>query len=109
MGEIAKASIYNQDMSIDELLQKKRKEILQIAAQHGAHNVRIFGSVARGEARLDSDIDFLVELEPGRSLLDRVALIQDLEDLLGKKVDVATAKGLRESLRDRILNEALPL
>jgi len=58
---------------------------------------------------LDSDIDFLVELEPGRSLLDRVALIQDLEDLLGKKVDVATAKGLRECLRDHILNEALPL
>jgi len=106
---IAKASIYNQDMSIDELLQKKREEILRIAAQHGAHNVRIFGSVARGEARLDSDIDFLVELEPGRSLLDRVALIQDLEDLLGKKVDVATAKGLRECLRDRILSEALPL
>lgn len=95
-------------MSIDELLQRKREEILRIAAQHGAHNVRIFGSVARGEARLDSDIDFLVEL-PGRSLLDRVALIQDLEDLLGKKVDVATAKRIRECLRDRILNEALPL
>lgn len=84
-------------MSIDELLQKKRQEILRIAAQHGAHNVRIFGSVARGEARWDSDIDFLVEL-PGRSLLDRIALIQ-LEDLLGKKVDVATTKGIRECLR----------
>jgi len=96
-------------MSICELLQEKREEILRIAAQHGAFNVRIFGSVARGEAKSDSDVDFLVELESSRSLLDHVALIQDLEDLLGVKVDVATDKGLRERFRDRILKEALPL
>jgi hypothetical protein len=96
-------------MSIDKLLKEKREDILRIATQHGASNVRIFGSVARGEARPDSDVDFLVELESGRSLLDRVALIQDLEDLLGTKVDVATDKGLRERVRDRILNEAVPL
>jgi hypothetical protein len=96
-------------MSIHELLQERREEILRIAAQHGASNVRIFGSVARGETRPDSDVDFLVELEPSRSLLDRVALIQDLEDLLGTKVDVATERGLRQCLRDRILNEALIL
>ena len=96
-------------MSIRELLQEKREEIIRIAAEHGASNVRIFGSVARGEARLDSDVNFLVELEPYRSLLDHVALIQDLEDFLGRKVDVATDKGLQERVRDRILNEALPL
>lgn len=96
-------------MNIGELLKEKREDILRIATQHGASNVRIFGSVARGEAKPDSDVDFLVELEPGRSLLDRVALIQDLEDLLGTKVDVATDKGLRDRVRDRILNEAVPL
>ncbi|HYP19755.1 MAG TPA: nucleotidyltransferase domain-containing protein, partial [Chloroflexia bacterium] len=65
-------------MGINELLEAKREEILEIAARHGAHNVRIFGSVARGEATPESDLDFLVELEPGRSLLDHVALLQDL-------------------------------
>ncbi len=96
-------------MSIGELLQEKREEILSLASKHGAFNVRIFGSVVRGEDRADSDVDFLVELEADRSLLDRVALIQDLEDLLGRKVDVATVKGLRDVWRDRILKEALPL
>ncbi|MBE9018509.1 nucleotidyltransferase family protein [Chroococcidiopsidales cyanobacterium LEGE 13417] len=96
-------------MSVHELLQERRKDILRIAAQHGASHVRIFGSVARGETRPDSDVDFLVELEPSRSLLDRIALIQDLEDLLGIKVDVVTEQGLRQCLRDRILNEALLL
>lgn len=69
----------------------------------------MFGSVARGEARADSDVDFLVDLEPGRSLLDRVALIQDLEDLLGCRVDVATEKGLKDRVRERVLREAVPL
>ena len=96
-------------MSVGELLQEKREEILSLASKHGAFNVRIFGSVARGEDRLDSDVDFLVELETDRSLLDRMALIQDLEDLLGRKVDVATVKGLRDVWRDRILPEAVPL
>ncbi|MEQ9483850.1 nucleotidyltransferase family protein [Coleofasciculus sp. F4-SAH-05] len=96
-------------MMIVDLIQEKREDILRIAASHGASNVRLFGSVARGEAQPDSDIDFLVEMESDRSLLDRIALIQDLEDLLGKKVDVATVKGLREVWRDRILNEAVSL
>ena len=96
-------------MSVGELLQEKREEILHLAAKHGASNVRLFGSVARGEDRPDSDVGFLVELEADRSLLDRVALIQDLEDLLGRKVDVATVKGLRDVWRDRILQEAVPL
>jgi uncharacterized protein len=96
-------------MGIEELLKEKREEILSLAAKHGAINMRIFGSVARGEAQADSDIDFLVEMEPGRSLLDRVALIQDLEDILGRKVDVANVKGLRDIWRDRIVNEAIPL
>jgi predicted nucleotidyltransferase len=96
-------------MKIRELLQQQREEILHLAAQHGAFNVRIFGSVARGEEREDSDVDFLVDMEPERSLLDRIGLIQDLEDLLGRNVDVATVKGLREYFRDRILNQAIPL
>ncbi len=96
-------------MRLKELLTEKRDEILSLATKYGAFNVRIFGSVARGEETADSDVDFLVELEPGRNLLDRIALIQDLEDLLGRKVDVATVKGLREYFRDRILNEAVPL
>jgi hypothetical protein len=96
-------------LTIQKLLEEKREEILALAAQHGARNVRIFGSVARGEAKADSDVDFLVEMESGRSLLDRVALIQDLEDLLDRKVDVANVKGLRELWRERILQESVPL
>jgi predicted nucleotidyltransferase len=88
------------------LLQEKREEILRIAAQHGARNVRVFGSAVRGEAREGSDIDFLVDFEPGRSLLDRSALILDLQDLLGHKADVVTERGLYWLLRRRILKEA---
>jgi predicted nucleotidyltransferase len=96
-------------MTIRELLSAKRDEILSLAAKHGAFNVRVFGSVARGEERSDSDIDFLVEMESHRSLLDQVGLIQDLEDLLGRKVDVATETGLRERVKVRILRDAIPL
>ncbi|MBW4419091.1 MAG: nucleotidyltransferase family protein [Myxacorys californica WJT36-NPBG1] len=96
-------------MGIDELLADKREEILAIAAQHGAYNVRVFGSVARGEARADSDVDFLVEIEESRSLLDRIALIQDLQDLLGRKVDVAKIQNLHRLIRDRVLEEAIAL
>ncbi|HYO48725.1 MAG TPA: nucleotidyltransferase family protein [Chloroflexia bacterium] len=96
-------------MGISELLEAKREEILEIAARHGAYNVRIFGSVARGEATPESDLDFLVELEPGRSLLDHVALLQDLESLLGRKVDLVEPEALHWYIRDRILQEAIPL
>ncbi len=96
-------------MTLREKLQAKRAEILNLAARHGASNVRLFGSVARGEAGPESDVDFLVDLEPGRSLLDHVALWQDLGDLLGCEVDVVTEKGLHWYIKDRILHEAVPL
>lgn len=91
------------------LIQQKRDEILHVAAQHGACNVRIFGSMARGDARPDSDIDFLVDLEAGRSLLDLGGLLMDLQDLLHCKVDVVTEKGLRSRIRARVLQEAVAL
>lgn len=96
-------------MDIDALLKAHREEILAIARRHGASNVRVFGSVARREASPDSDIDILVDLELGRSLLDHAQLQIDLEALLGRKVDVVTARGLRPRLRDRVLQEAIPL
>lgn len=89
--------------------QNQRDLILQIARQHGANNVRVFGSVSRGDARADSDVDFLVDLEPGRSLLDLGGLLMDLQTLLGCPVDVVTEKGLRPRMRERVLREALPL
>jgi len=96
-------------MGIDELLKDRREDILRIAAQHGAHNVRVFGSVARGDARPDSDVDLLVELEPGRSLLDLGGLLMDLQTLLDREVDVVTDNGLRDRIRARVLQEAKPL
>ena len=94
---------------MDGRLKKRRKEILAIAARHGARNVRVFGSAARGKVGPDSDFDLLVELDEGRSLLDHVALIQDLEDLLGRKVDVVTDGALHWYIRERVLQEAVPL
>lgn len=96
-------------MQIDEILREKRSDILQLAAHYGASDVRIFGSVARGEARPDSDIDFLVRMDDQRSLLDLVGLWQDLEDLLGREVDVVTEHGLKERMRERVLREAVAL
>ena len=96
-------------MSIHKLLQSKREKILQIAARHGARKVRVFGSVARGEARRGSDIDFLVEMDEGRSLLDHAALILDLERLLKRPVDVASERGLRPPVRKEILKDAIAL
>jgi predicted nucleotidyltransferase len=96
-------------MDVNQLLQEKRGTILQIGAKHGAYNIRVFGSVARGEADEQSDIDFLVDLEPGRNLLDLGGLLMDLQALLGQNVDVVTERGLKPRLRDRVLNEAIPL
>lgn len=87
----------------------RREEILRIAAAHGARNVRLFGSVVRGEEGTDSDVDFLVHLDEDRSLLDHVALIQDLGALLGCKVDVVNDKALHWVIRDQVLEEAVPL
>jgi uncharacterized protein len=96
-------------MSVDELVKAKRGDILRIAAEHGAYDVRLFGSVARGEAGEASDIDLLVKLKPGRSLLDHAALLVDLQELLGRRVDVVTEDALYWLLRRRILKEAKPL
>ena len=96
-------------MGMQDLLKAKRNEILDLTAKHGARKVRLIGSVARKEETPDSDVDFLVEMESGRSLLDHAALILDLELLLGKKVDVASERGLRPRVRERVLKEAVPL
>jgi len=80
-----------------------------MASRHGARNVRIFGSVARGDDDERSDLDFLVEMEPGRSLLDHAGLLLDLEALLGCKVDVLSEKGIKTRMRERVLREARPL
>ena len=93
----------------NSLLQKYRAEILDLARRHGARNVRVFGSLARGEDNGDSDLDLLVTLEEGRSLLDLVGLKQDLEDLVHRPVDVVTERALSPYLRDRVLSEAIPL
>jgi len=96
-------------MANDDLLRERREEILRIAARHGARNVRVFGSVARCETGDESDVDLLVEFEAGRTLLDQAGLVVELEELLGRKVDVVTEGGLDWLLRRRILKEARPL
>lgn len=96
-------------MGLSKLIERNRQRILDVAARHGAGNVRVFGSVARGEAGDDSDIDFLIDLEEGRSLLDHAALLLELQDLLGCRVDVVTERGLRDRIRGRVLKEAVPL
>ena len=87
----------------------RRGEILQLAAKHGATNVRVFGSVVRGQAGEGSDVDVLVRLDDDRSLLDHIALMQDLEDLLGCHVDVVEDRALHRLIRDRVLSEAVQL
>lgn len=96
-------------MGIEDVIKDKRGEIFRLAARYGARNLRIFGSVARGEAGPGSDLDLLIDLETGRSLLDHVALAQDLEDLLGRRVDIVTEKALHWYIRDRVLSEAVPI
>ena len=96
-------------MTLETLRRGERDQILEIASRNGARNLRVFGSVARGEATGASDLDLLVDWEPGRGLLDHVALVQDLEDLLGVKVHVGTEKSLHRLIRDRVIKEAAPL
>ena len=96
-------------MKLDEVVMPNRDRILKTAAQHGAYRIRVFGSVARRQDDADSDIDFLVEMEPGRSLFDLGGLLMDLEQLLNTKVDVVTERGLKERIRERVLNEAVPI
>lgn len=96
-------------MNVRKALSNKREEILRITAAHGARNLRVFGSVSRGEATEKSDIDLLINLEPGRTLLDIVAIKQDLEDLLGCKVDVVTEDAVSPYIREQILKDAVSL
>ena len=99
----------DRDVTHEQLVKEKREEILCIAYRHGAREVRVFGSVARGEADRETDIDFLVELEAGRSLLDLAGMQMELEALLGRRVDVVTVRGLKARIRDRVLREAMPV
>lgn len=96
-------------MDPDHPLQSHRADILRLAARHGATDVRVFGSVARREAGPDSDVDLLVKMDADRSLLDHVALGQELEDLLGRKVDLVSEKALHRRMRERVLGEAIAL
>jgi uncharacterized protein len=96
-------------MTLHDLQTARREQILQLAAQRGARSVRVFGSVVRGDNDASSDVDFLAEMETGRTLFDVSGLVLDLEDLLGTSVDVVTEKGLRPRIRERVLAEAVPL
>jgi predicted nucleotidyltransferase len=101
---------HNRDVvTLNKLRTERREEILRLARQRGARNLRVFGSVAHNEADENSDLDLLVAWEPGRSLMDHARLVQDLQDLLGTKVHVGTEKALHWYVRERILREATPL
>jgi len=95
-------------MGIDELLKDQREKIIALASKHGIYNIRVFGSVARGEAAPDSDVDFLVMVRPGVGL-GFLTLWNELEDLLGRAVDLVPEESLRQSIRERVLREAVPL
>lgn len=96
-------------MTLEQLLKDKRGDILDIAGKYGARRLRVFGSVARREADEASDVDFIVELEPGRSLFDLGGLQYELEALLRCPVDVVTERGLKARIRERVLREAVPV
>lgn len=96
-------------MTTLDLLKTKREDILRLATLRGAKNLRVFGSVARGEEDSTSDVDFLVDMDPGKSLLDLGGLLMDLQELLGRSVDIVTERGLKSRLRNRVLEEAVPL
>ena len=96
-------------VSLDNLRHEQRAAVLELARRHGARSIRVYGSVARGQATEQSDLDLLVEWEPDRSLLDVVGLKQDLEDLLGVTVDIGSERGLHWFIRDQVLREAVPL
>jgi predicted nucleotidyltransferase len=96
-------------LKLKTLVENKRQSILDTAARYGAYNIRIFGSVARGDDDENSDVDFLVELEAGRSLLDLGGLLSELQEILGCPVDVITEKGLKKRIREQVLKEVVSL
>ena len=97
------------DPNINQILQGKRQEILRLAAKHGAYNVRVFGSVARGEAGPKSDVDFLVDMDASRTLFDLAGLLVGLQNLLGCDVDIVETEGLHHYIRDQVIREAVAL
>lgn len=96
-------------MSISSIIKNRREEVINIAQKYGAKNVRVFGSMARGEESVESDLDIIVEMEHGSSLLDIIAIKQDIEGLLGRKVDVVTEASISPYIRDAVLKEAVNL
>jgi predicted nucleotidyltransferase len=96
-------------MQIVDFIKENRKKIHEIASKHGAQNIRLFGSLARGDGRNDSDVDLLVTMQPGSSLLDIIAIKQDLEDVLDRKVDVVTEDSLSPYIREEVLDKAVNL
>ena len=96
-------------MAVRELVNRKRRQIVRVASSHGGLSVRVFGSAARGDTKPGSDVDILLRLEPGRTLLDLVAIKQDLEDLLGCSVDVLTEAAISPYIREQVLKEAISL
>jgi len=96
-------------VTLDELRREKKAEILRLATVHGCRNVRVFGSVATGESRPGSDVDFLVDLDSGHGLLDLGGLLSELHDLLGVEVDLVESSSIHPYIRDRVIAEAVPL
>lgn len=96
-------------MTLDTLRREKKAEIVRLAATHGCRNVRVFGSVATGENRADSDVDFLVDMDSGRTIFDLARFLGDLKDLLGAEIDVVESRSIHPYIRDRILAEAIGL
>jgi predicted nucleotidyltransferase len=97
------------DLTVGETIRETREEIVRIAARHGATQVRSIGSVARGDARPDSDVDLLVTWSEGTSLLDQAALVLELESLLGRKVDIASDGWVKPSIRESVYRDAIAL
>ena len=96
-------------MAVDDLIATHREDILRICAKHGARNVRVFGSFARGEATPESDLDLLIDSGPGRTPFFPGGLLMDLQELLGRKVDIVTQEALHWYIREQVLKEAVPL
>jgi len=96
-------------MAVDDLIAIYREDILRICAKHGARNVRVFGSFARGEATPESDLDLLIDAGPGRTPFFPGGLLMDLQDLLGRQVDIVTQDALHWYIREQVLKEAVPL